>query len=181
MRRNLNQTLAHGRICGIPQTGVLGINVPRTGTNGGSYLAASLTEADDAVEVSGYINTFPSGEMLANEDGSFTYDGDTSSFTWTLYRFAVSQGSTTDPIIMDGGGEEGEVVGSVADIKYQKLATLRGYRGAMNDMINENTYFRALWAQAGTLPINDVKKHVFIGLGYSGSLGDMEKKYWESL
>ncbi len=68
--------------------------------------------------------------------------------------------------------------GTTVDAQVLKLRAL-GRTGALNDMINENVYWRAL-AGGSTLPLNDVKKNVLRGLGYTGALPDMEKAYWQA-
>ena len=64
------------------------------------------------------------------------------------------------------------------DLKKAKLRLLGGV-GAISDMYNENTYWRSLYA-GSSKSVNDIKKEVLVGMGYSGSLGDMEKKYWST-
>lgn len=64
------------------------------------------------------------------------------------------------------------------DVKFNKLRS-QGKPGAMNDKIKEATYWRTL-GQSG-LSVDDVKKKVFTALGYTGSMNDMEKKYWINL
>ncbi len=105
--RNLNQTLAHGRICDTGQSGVLGVLIPRTGTNGPSYIADSLTADDDAVEITGYIDIYPTlGTMVVGRFGEFTYEGASDVFTWTLRKRGISYGSIESSITMaDASGD----------------------------------------------------------------------------
>lgn len=72
------------------------------------------------------------------------------------------------------------VIGTISDVMYKKLVLRGGNGGSINDMINENIYWRAL-AGGSMKPLNDVKFIVLSGMGYTGSLNDMEKKYWENL
>lgn len=76
------------------------------------------------------------------------------------------------------GGTYGFVVGTLNDVVYQKLQ-LMGHVGSRNDMLNENIYWRGLAEDTNTLSLNEVKKKVLKGMGYTGTINNMEKKYWE--
>lgn len=71
------------------------------------------------------------------------------------------------------------VFGTLNDVIWKKLRIL-GKLGARNDMLNENTYWRAL-AGGSNRPLNQVKKEVLNGQGKTGAVPEMEKKYWEAL
>jgi hypothetical protein len=77
--------------------GVLGSAVPSVGDNGPSYLYNDLNLPDDAnKEYSGFVETPPGiGTFFAYEDGSFSYDGPTSFFTYRLREDGVDLGTQT--------------------------------------------------------------------------------------
>lgn len=63
-------------------------------------------------------------------------------------------------------------------INDKKKAALRhlGKSGAMSDMFKENTYWKE---QTGGSVTGDAKKTALIAAGYSGTVNDMEAKYWK--
>ncbi len=66
---------------------------------------------------------------------------------------------------------------SINDSMSQKLR-LQGKTKTVNDMLKHDSYWRTL-AGGSTKSINQLKKDYLRGLGYTGSLNEMEKKYWE--
>lgn len=74
-----------------------------------------------------------------------------------------------------GGGTGVTSLGAYNDVWAGKLRVLGGI-GALNDMINENTYWRGLLGGSAK-PLNDVKREV---LG-EGQINDVEKAYWRDL
>ena len=82
--------------------GVLGSEIPSTGTNGPSYMYNDLTlPADNAKEYSGFVVTPPGiGTFFAYEDGSFTYTGASTSFVYKLREDGVDKGNQTVTLAM---------------------------------------------------------------------------------
>jgi hypothetical protein len=75
MLRQLNQSHATGRVCGINTLGVLAEDIPQTGEHGGGYAANDVTlPADNGKHVCAPIVTWPaSGDFFAFEDTSFEF------------------------------------------------------------------------------------------------------------
>jgi hypothetical protein len=75
-----------------PGHGVLGANVPSTGTDGPSALYGALSlPADNAVEVRGYMTRWPvNGTLSIAEDGAFNYSGTTDYFDFQLFADGVA-------------------------------------------------------------------------------------------
>lgn len=82
-------------------------------------------------------------------------------------------------LLLRTGDTLGMVLGAINDVVFQKLR-LMGLFGSRNDMLNENTFWRGLAGGNTTNPLNDIKSVVLRGLGFSGQVNDMEKKYWEN-
>lgn len=85
--------------------GVLAEDVPSSGDAGAGYMYNDLSfPADNGKEVYGKITRFPTlGTLAANEDSSFTYDGDTDYFEYELYVDGVLVGGTTRVDLIVGG------------------------------------------------------------------------------
>lgn len=83
--------------------GVLGSQVPSTGTNGPGYIYNDLSlPADNNKEYSGFVETPPGvGTFFAFEDSSFTYTGPTTSFVYRLREDGVDKGTQTVTINTD--------------------------------------------------------------------------------
>lgn len=129
MRRNLNQSKPRGRICGTPKTGVLGAVVPSTGTSGPAYIYPSLAHpGDDAVEVSGYITTWPTlGNLAANEDTSFLFTGAPDgvyTFQFQPAAFGVNVGSPKTVTLTVGNATLiSAIIGNVAVVGLNATIT----------------------------------------------------------
>lgn len=70
------------------------------------------------------------------------------------------------------------VLGQLNDIIWTKLR-IKGGVGTRNDMLNENTYWRALGDTSNS--INQVEKNTLTSLGKTGALNEQEKDYWSNL
>ena len=100
-----SQLLASAYHFGVGGLGVLGSEVPSTGTHGAGYLYNDITlpgEAGD--EFYGLITSFPVGlsTFFAYEDSSFTATGPDGSysFTYTGYKNGTSYGTQTVTITL---------------------------------------------------------------------------------
>ena len=87
-------------IVGDTGFGVIGADIPSTGTNGASVLYQHVTlPADNDVEFRMLITVYPAvGTLTTFEDGSFIYTAPvptTDSFTYEWFRDGVSQGTDT--------------------------------------------------------------------------------------
>jgi hypothetical protein len=118
MLRNLNRVYSRGRICGTPQSGVVGSLIPSTGSNGPGYAYSSLSlPADNDKEYQGYITSIPSGlTIFANEDTSFTASANDGTYTvpWDLYENGILLGSTSFSLTFGSGSVISCVVGNSA-------------------------------------------------------------------
>lgn len=100
LRVSTTSLISGALVVGDRGLGVLGSQVPSTGTNGASYLYNDLSlPADNDYEIRGVIETWPSaGTLRANEEGSFTFsdapDGQ-YTFTYRLYVSGVDSGTAT--------------------------------------------------------------------------------------
>jgi hypothetical protein len=95
--------IAGAVVVGDRGLGVLGSDVPSTGTNGPGYLYNDLTlPADANKEVRGLIITPPSaGTFFAYEDSGFTLadaPNGTYTFTYRLFEDGVDKGTATETI-----------------------------------------------------------------------------------
>jgi hypothetical protein len=90
-------------------------NTKRVGTGGfgtlGSLVPVESFFFDDVTSPTkvyrGEITRFPSGRLFAFNNGTFTYEGDDSSFDYTVYEDGVAIGSFTVEL---GDGESGAIV-----------------------------------------------------------------------
>ena len=105
LRVDSSSLIAGALVCGVRGLGVPGASVPSGGDSGPGYLYNDLAlPADAQKEVCGRITTWPAGgELLAEEDSSFTYDGVTDTFEYQLYVDGVATGSPVTVYLNVGG------------------------------------------------------------------------------
>lgn len=98
--------------------GVLGSDIPSTGTNGASYLYADLSlPADANKEYSGFVVTPPGvGNFFAYEDGSYTYFGQSTTFVYKLREDGVDKGNQTITITSPDGAAPGATLTGASTI-----------------------------------------------------------------
>lgn len=87
IRVDTSPLIAAAVVVGVPSLGVLAEHTPDTGEHGPGYAWTSLEFPGDAgKEVRGEIVTWPAGgALIAYEDTSFEYDGESGTFAWQLY------------------------------------------------------------------------------------------------
>ena len=91
MLRSLNKTSSGRRILGTPKVGVLGSNIPSTGTSGPAYTYNDLNLPADADKyIRGVILSGPSaGDFFAYEDTSFTFANAPDGTYYATYQLYV--------------------------------------------------------------------------------------------
>jgi len=115
LRIDTAEWIAGALVIGGTGLGVLGSDIPSTGTHGASYLYNDLVlPADAGKEIRGLIVTPPSvGTFYAYEDGSFTFagaPGGIHSFVYRLFVDGVDSGTATGTISIGSSILAGAVV-----------------------------------------------------------------------
>lgn len=166
------------RLLGATRTPLGGLVLSGEGGSSRSSVVASMGGLS-LLGAAGYSTELGAGisSLSVTPSGGVFFSG-TSVLIQTTNRLP-SGGvvfSGTAPRVFDGGGSTGVILyGAFNDVWAGKLKVLGG-TGALNDMINENTYWRGLLG-GSTKPLNDVKREV---LG-EGQINDVEKAYWRDL
>jgi hypothetical protein len=109
LRIDTTDLISSSLVIGNTGLGVLGLNIPSTGTDGPGFLYNDLSLPADLVnEFYGHItsNTFPAGTFYSYEDSSFSVIGAPTgiyNFVYDLYQNGVLIGSTSAQIAIGGG------------------------------------------------------------------------------
>lgn len=96
-------------VCGHRGLGVLGSTILLTtsdGDNGPGILYNDVESGDEGKEFRAFVSSPPNG-IFINEDGSFVYDGPSSTFNYELFVDGVSQGFTS--VTITTAGESGSL------------------------------------------------------------------------
>ena len=124
--------MPRGRVCGTPNSGILGSLIPSTGDNGPAYAYNDLSlPADAGKEISGQITVWPSaGTLFAYEDTSFSFTGAPDGTYKFQYQLNVNGIPTGSPVAVSITIGTAGVVGSVGWAEAPDVTVITMHKGA---------------------------------------------------